>query len=137
MGADELQDLIDRYLDDSLDEAGLSRLEALLGAGEAARAHFVRYCRLHTDLHLEARARHAGRQALAALGEGGPPRRRWVGWGAVAAGLALAAGLGWWLLRPVPGPAAETEVAWLVNAQDCRWAGDGPGPMVAGAVLSL
>jgi RNA polymerase sigma-70 factor (ECF subfamily) len=142
MISDELQDLIDDYLDGALDEAALARLEALLVADEAARAHFVRYCRLHTDLHLEARARQAGTQALVALGqEPAPPARparRWLGWGAVAAGLALAAGLGWWLLARTGGaPAAEAEVAWLVNAQDCRWTADGPGPMVPGAVLSL
>jgi hypothetical protein len=140
MNPNELQDLLDDYLDGSLDEAGLARLEALLLADAGARAHFVRYCRLHTDLYLEARARQASNEVLRALDEEvspPPPRaRRWLGWGAVAASLLAALGLGWWLLGR-PGERPEAEVAWLVNAQDCRWAGDGPGPMVPGAVLSL
>src|SRR5262249_13525234 len=59
-----LQDLIDDYLDGLLDEARTRALEERLCADADARRNFVRYSRLHTDLHLEVRARRAGAQAL-------------------------------------------------------------------------
>ena len=51
-----LRDLIDDYLSGLLDEGGVRRLEEALRGDPEARAYFVRYARLHTDLHLEARA---------------------------------------------------------------------------------
>ena len=72
---DDLKDLIDDYLAGQLDEAGMSRLEERLRAGAAARRYFVRYCRLHTDLHLEVRARQVGERALRALAEPVAPSR--------------------------------------------------------------
>jgi hypothetical protein len=53
------QDLIEKYLDGSLDESGMQELEDYLCSEEAARQYFVRYARLHTDLQLEMRARRA------------------------------------------------------------------------------
>ena len=59
-----LQDLIDDYLGGLLDETRTRELEERLCADAAARRHFARYSRLHTDLHLEVRARQASEQAL-------------------------------------------------------------------------
>src|SRR5262249_57736476 len=76
--------------------------ERLRGAAEARR-RFALSARLHTDLHLDVRARRAGERALERLGQPTAPRvgawRRLVRPGAiVAAGLLLAAALGSWLL---------------------------------------
>ncbi|HEX5271155.1 MAG TPA: FecR domain-containing protein [Gemmataceae bacterium] len=139
---DDLKDLIDDYLADRLDEAGMMRLEDRLRAGAEARRYFVAYCRLHTDLHLEMRARRVGERALRAIGEAAPPRRRLFASFpvkiAAAAAVLLAVGVAWWLISR-PAPAEAPEVAWLVNAQDCRWAEDTPpaGPMRAGSVLRV
>src|SRR5207253_1340698 len=70
---DDLHDLIDDYLAGLLDEDGIRRLDERLCADPAARRHFVSYCRLHTDLHLEVRARQVGERALRALDEDAVP----------------------------------------------------------------
>jgi hypothetical protein len=70
-----LKDLIDDYLNGLLDEAQMAELEKCLRADARARRYFVRYARLHTDLHLEVRARQASQLALdqlAQLAEAGP-----------------------------------------------------------------
>jgi ferric-dicitrate binding protein FerR (iron transport regulator) len=133
---DPLRDLIDDYLDGRLDEARLQELEAALRADAGARRYFVRSARLHTDLHLEARAQRAGARALAtACGAADAKpragRRLWLV--AVAACLLLGIGLAWWL------PARPQAVAWLVNAQNCRWTGgvEPSGDLQAGTVLLL
>jgi hypothetical protein len=141
---DDLKDLIDDYLAGLLDEAGMAQLEERLCADAEARRYFVAYCRLHTDLHLEVRARRVGERALRALGETPPlPRRRFLASfpfkvAAAAAVVLLAAGLAWWLI-PRPAPAEPAEVAWLVNAQNCQWAEDTQpaGAMRAGTVLRV
>jgi hypothetical protein len=161
---ERLQELLDDYLDGRLDEAGVQELEALLRADAEARRHFVRYACLHTDLHLEVRGRLAGARVLdrieqlvanpgvpptaAAAGSvpGEPARPRLPGsrwYPLIAAGLLLAAGLGWWLAAGRPGGRAQdvpgTAVAWLVNAQNCQWA-DAVGPtgvLSAGKVLQV
>jgi hypothetical protein len=142
---DDLKDLIDEYLSGAIDEARLRLVEERLCADAAARRWFVRYCRLHTDLHLEMRARRAGSRALRALDDQTPeafpqpPRRFRPGrWLAAAALLAVALGVGWWLTgRGGRGEAEPEEVAWLVNAQNCQWAEDPPGRMQAGTVLGV
>src|SRR5207245_1638970 len=57
-----------------------------------------------------------------------------------AAALLLAAGAAWWLVQGRSGAAGdEASVAWLVNAQNCRWS-DGVSPagdMRAGTALKL
>src|SRR6516225_6694482 len=60
----QLQELIDDYLNGLLDEARTRELEERLRADADARRYFVRYARLHTDLHLEARTRQASERAL-------------------------------------------------------------------------
>jgi ferric-dicitrate binding protein FerR (iron transport regulator) len=152
---DQLKDLIEDYLDDVLDEAGLRQLEYYLRADETARHYFVRYARLHTDLHLEARARGAGERALQHIeslsavpaavtpGVSTAGRRRLLTPArlGIAAGILLAIAAGWWLAREADGPnrpEEEPAIAWLVNAQDCSWSGPGPtGNLQAGKVLRI
>jgi hypothetical protein len=155
---ERFQELLDDYLDGRLDEAGVRELQDLLRADAAARSHFVRYVGLHTDLHLEARGRLAGARALdrierhvanpgappaaaeAGTASGGPgrPRPPLPGrYPLIAAGLLLAAGLGWWLAGGREQDAPETAVAWLVNAQNCRWADDVGPPRALTAGKSL
>src|SRR5262245_13397788 len=66
---ERLKDLIDDYLLGLLDETAVAELEGLLRDSADARRHFVLYARLHTDLHLEARARQASARILEQLGE--------------------------------------------------------------------
>jgi ferric-dicitrate binding protein FerR (iron transport regulator) len=132
-----LRDAIDDYLNGLLDEARTRELEDALRADADLRRYFVRYARLHTDLHLEVRARRAGERALtAACGPATSARPHAAGRLralAVAACLLFAVGAAWWLL------AREPAVAWLVNAQNCRWAGgvEPGGDLQAGTRLTL
>ena len=149
----EFLDLVDVYCSGLIDDAGVRRLEAILL--RHARAHAgisSTYFHHHTEIHFAVRA---GRAADAVLGQlasaedrvatgGAEPtsarrfaglvgrrrgwgwrpcsrrRRRLVAWaGAGRAGRAGTA-RGRRAIRP------SENVAWLVNAQDCRW--DEPGP---------
>jgi hypothetical protein len=142
---DPLKELIDDYLDGALDEARTRELDEALRADAGARRYFVRYAHLHTDLHLEARAHRAGARALSSidrLAPAAPGRRPFLRRRPLlaAATLLLAAGAGWWLIAGRPGTAGEeASVAWLVNAQNCRWSADvsPAGDMRAGTVLKL
>src|SRR5207249_4463521 len=87
--------------------------ECYRGDGGEARAQVVRSCRLHTDLHLEARASQAGRRAMHAIDQLAPTRparfgRRW--WLAAAAVLLAAVGVWWW------SQGSREDIAWLTNA---------------------
>jgi hypothetical protein len=153
---DRLRNLIDDYLHGLLDEAGVADLEKLLLADAGSRDYFIRYARLHTDLHLEMRARVAGGNILDKIerltqAEPAPPSPsvpsaffnrtlfRWVP--AIAAVIVLAAGA-LWLSRknqvPNPNPPSPA-IAWLVNAQNCTWADDvaPAGDMKPGTVLKV
>jgi hypothetical protein len=148
-----VRDLIDDYLNDALDEAGVGELDGLLRADAAARAYFVRYASLDTDLRLEIRARQAGQKALEVIEQQSPrgvksKRRFWfravAAW-AVAVSALVAVGA-WLVVRPTgpTAPAREPAVAWLVNAQNCQWAGveggdavGAAGDLHAGKVLEL
>src|SRR5947209_11655989 len=120
--------LIDDYLDGSLDEAGTRELEQRLSAEPAARDYFVRYARLHTDLHLEVRARRAGARALNRIEEmtagvarprgpqrSGPAGRTYLAI-ATAAAILLAVGLSWRVWGPDQsgGAPSDPSIAWLV-----------------------
>jgi ferric-dicitrate binding protein FerR (iron transport regulator) len=154
---ERLTNLIDDYLDGLLDEAGVGELEALLRADAEHRAFFVRYMRLHTDLHLEMRARQAGQRALETIDHGAqqepaaakPARGATLKGGyfrrllaprnvVVAASLLVAVGAGWRLITASPA-ARSPAVAWLVNAQNCKWADEvePAGNMEAGRILSI
>ena len=149
-------DLIDDYLNGLLDEARLKELEDRLRAGTDARRYFVRYARLHTDLHLESRARRASARVLeeisqlteappspvpaAATTSNESPRGPWFRryWFVPAACLLLAFGGGWWLVNGRSRPETEPAIAWLVNAQNCQWSQEEPtGDMHAGKILEL
>jgi hypothetical protein len=153
-----LVDLVDVYVSGQLDEGGLDELESLLVADSEALRYFVHYASFHTDLHLEMRARNAGRRALSALGHlggadftGSAPdaevmQPRWWAlpriWLAVAGLLILAGAASWmqgWIGVPSVHDDAGPAIAWLVNAQNCQWA-DGAadtGDMQAGTILRL
>src|SRR5215213_4925752 len=59
--------LIEDYLTGQIDEVRLRELETRLRADPEARRAFVRYTRLHTDLHFELRAREASERVLDAI----------------------------------------------------------------------
>ncbi|WP_435011553.1 FecR domain-containing protein [Tundrisphaera lichenicola] len=140
-----LRDLIDEYCSDLIDEAGLAELEAGLRSSESARLYFAEYVQLHAELGFSARARRAASSALSRMAEGraasrlgrlpkGRFRRRWL----AVAGAAIAASgflLGQWAWSR-----RGDDIAWLVNAQDCRWSTVEESPtrdMRAGKVLKL
>ncbi|HJZ53392.1 MAG TPA: FecR domain-containing protein [Gemmataceae bacterium] len=147
--SEPLESQIEDYLSGQIDEPRLRDLETRLRDDPEARRVFVRYARLHTDLHFELRAREASERVLGAIARDpdtdlappitpppAPParsaRRRVLALAAVAAGLLGAVVLGWWATRPKP------EVAWLVNAQDCTWAGgEPPTELRPGKVLTI
>jgi ferric-dicitrate binding protein FerR (iron transport regulator) len=147
---DDLGDLFDAYLSRTIDEARLQELEDRLRADAEARTQFVLYCRMHTDLHLEARARQAGQRAMhtiAGLTQGPstrkPPKARWsrrrLGLALVATVL-VALGLWEWSGGWRQGQAeAREEIAWLTNAQDCQWVDNQApaGDMRPGKILRL
>lgn len=160
----EFLDLVDEYCSGVIDEAGAARLEHyLLGSGEARR-HFAEYFLHHTEIHFAIRADRAVGAVLERLAAEGlesdrdaapkRARRLWLSpgrWLGLAAAIAAAAVAMAWIgpgLRPVgqgvPSTAASgggaDHLAWLVNAQDCRWEDDGQGPgrdMRAGKELRL
>jgi hypothetical protein len=150
----ELLALFDDYCDDRIDPEGLAELEAILRAEPGARGDFVEYLQLHAELGFSARARRAASAALSRFEKAEPVRPRWIPptrWMAAAALVLASTGFGlgswaWWSSRPA-GADAREPVAWLLNAQDCRWAGggepgepDGGSPgrdMRAGKVLRL
>ncbi len=143
---DRFRDLVDAYCDDLIDEAGVAELEAALRAGEPARRYFASYFRLHAELDFAARAGRAAGRALDRAGAAGRmarPSRRPIPKRGLAAAAALVASAGFalgawgWSARSKAQP---RNVAWLVNAQDCRWAGlaETPGrDMAEGKVLRL
>jgi hypothetical protein len=133
-----LHALVEDYLNGTLDEARMAELEDRLRADPDARRYFVRCARLHTDLHLELRARQASERVLDAIDLQAVParRRRWPAMLAVAAGLLIAAAVGWGAVRGWAAP--DATVAWLVNAQNCTWAdGEPPGDLRAGKTLRI
>ena len=142
----DLQALFDDYLSGDLDDVRLQALEDRLRCNPETRRHFVLYCRMHTDLHLEMRAGRAGTRALDAICEQEMPnspvprRPRIWRWLTAAAVLLVAVGgaLLWNFGRENQATAGEN-IAWLVNAQDCQWAnGQAPaGDMRAGKVVRL
>ena len=130
----------------------------------AAREHFVAYFHHHTEIQFAIRAGRAADAVLdqivpgsGAVKKGHAPGKRWRswqphrGWVAAAAGVALvgagivAARIGG-SIRPqrqftaVAAKPTTGGIAWLVNAQDCRWAGQEQKPsrdMQAGKFLRL
>src|SRR5262245_42707561 len=145
---DPFYDLVEDYLNGLLDEPRLRALDEHLRTDPAARDQFVRYARLHTDLHREMRASQASERILAAIDTEFKPttaqrtrlfHRAYV---LKTAAAVLFVTLGSWFLVAHfarQGTDRGATVAWLVNAQNCRWADDvGPaGDMKTGKVLHL
>ena len=135
--------LIEDYLTGQIDEPRLRELEARLRDDPEARREFVRYARLHTDLHFELRAREASERVLDAIDRDADPQpepaaprppqllRRRVVLSAIAPVARPAASV-WWAVGP------RSKVAWLVNAQNCTWAGgEPPTDLRPGKFLSI
>jgi hypothetical protein len=145
---EEFLDLVDLYCSGLIDDAGVEHLETILLASEPARVHFAAYMHHHTEIHFAVRAGRAADSVLSRLSraEGStvtsrfarwsrPWRTRarsWRGIGAAAASVAVVATLVTAARMGAPTgthPAASerpakpmtANVAWLVNAQDCRW----------------
>ena len=158
---DDFRDLVDLYCSNLLDEPGLRRLESYLLVHAEARAEFVSYFQSHTELEFAIRSRLAAAAVLNRVAEEEAPspppltRRRVLlaraahrltHWSTIAAALILAVvGFTVSKLGHTPAPSSSrslvANVAWLVNAQDCEWAGgesQAPGrDMRAGKVLRL
>jgi hypothetical protein len=158
--SDEFFDLVDRYCADLLDDDEFHRLESILLDSEAARRKFVEYFHHHTEIQFSVRA---GKAADAILGQlskqvqPSPHGQRWIQkqssrWlGGLAASIFVVATVvevsRWNRLPGPPNPGvatdakpAGTNIAWLVNAQDCRWGGTEQTPgrdMRAGKTLRL
>ncbi len=157
-------DLVDLYCSGLIDDQDFHRLEAILLENDNARRHFVDYFQHHTEIQFAIRAGRAADAILDQLSfppvrlkKPQRPGRRWFPgvrtrwWGAITAGalliITVVAGsrvgvpIGP-VHRGTAGALAPTpaNVAWLVNAQDCRWAGQDQKPsrdMRPGKVLRL
>jgi len=161
---DDFADLVDRYCSGLIDDEEFHRLEAFLLHDGAARRFFVEYFHHHTQIHFAIRAKRATAAVIdqlcrsATVGPGAAALRterarsqgRWWFAGLAAGVLAVAAGAGILLWKgawersrtdlAARGKASSANVAWLVNAQNCRWAGNEARPgrdMRAGKTLSL
>jgi len=123
-----LRDLIDAHLEGEMDEAGQKRLGAILRANPAARSIFAAALRQEVLL-----AEVLGEEQAAL-----PARRRapWKVLAAVAAALAVAAGIWAFLPGAAPSPVGRVErvdgTAWIVSAGDRARAAAGM-PVAAGA----
>ncbi len=156
---DEFHDLVDLYCSGLIDEAGFHRLEAMLLEHEDARRYFADYFHHHAEIQFAVRAGHAADSALEQLAEvagkpasparsvGAVVKTSWarLGLGGLAAAcvLGLVATLAWYTASARPERLARRpapNIAWLVNAQDCLWAGTDQKPgrdMRAGKTLRL
>ena len=148
----------------SLTNTSSKRFEAILLEDEGARRYFVEYFHHHTEIQFAVRASKAADAILGQLSEQDQPspcaqcrsppwfHRRSSQWlvGLVAAVFMIAtvAGLSRWnRLSGPPNSGVATDpmppasnIAWLVNAQDCLWAGTEQTPgrdMRAGKTLRL
>jgi FecR protein len=145
-------DLVDLYCSGLIEDDDFRQLEAILLESEPARSHFVEYVQHHTEIHFAIRAGRAADAVLkqlttAAVPPGGRERsgRRWLRdarnrwWIGAAASILLlvvtlaVARIGTGIAYSRRGSLAEDHVsprnvAWLVNAQNCRWAGQEQKP---------
>jgi FecR protein len=161
--SDEFLDLMDLYCSDFIDDDQLRRLEAILTESEPARRLFVEYFYHHTEIQFAVRAGKAADAILGQLSRESQPlprisllrhlptrggRLRWI-LGLAASVLVFATMAGLWGSGrmngpPIPssaaGKPAAANIAWLVNAQYCRWAGPEQTPgrdMSRGKMLRL
>jgi hypothetical protein len=161
---DDFDDLVDRYCSGVIDDDEFRRLEAYLLDDSDRRRYFVEYFHHHTQIHFAIRAKRAMGAVLeqlhqtalvpaaAADGRRAPFIRRAKWWflGLAAGLLAALSGAGILLRTGIAdglraeaaarGKASAGNIAWLVNAQNCEWAGTEARPgrdMRAGKSLSL
>jgi hypothetical protein len=157
-------DLVDAYCTGLIDECEFRRLESQLLESSEARRYFVEYFQHHTEIQFAVRAAHAADSVFNELSarrlttRRSPPgrfrllprlrRAWWVGLAAcllvLSSGISLLrfGGAVRWLRAGGPSGvrASGANVAWLVNAQNCQWAGalGQPGrDMRAGKLLRL
>lgn len=142
--------LIEKYFDDQVSEAEIAELEALLSLSLEAREYFFDLGQLQADLNHLARSERGVKQILEKIEQSEPtlkePNRkpdsssnsrfattRWIV--ALACGLGFVLAYGVWAILSQP----VGQVAWLANAQDCRWNGLSPTReiMVSGTELNL
>jgi len=158
----DLLDLFDDYIAGELNEDGISRLNDLLVKDEHARRCFILYSRTHTDLYAVARANRASHAALSALAtlssdpnketqpsSAEPERstqqalpqpfrrnslRTWLAPLATAAMLIVGV-----FVYQSQTSAVSVQIAWIQNAQNCKWHLDLPptGDMYSGRSLQL
>jgi hypothetical protein len=154
----ELLDLFDEYIAGNLDEAGTARLNDLLLKDEQARLSFILYFRTHTDLYEVARASKASQAALNTLSKLSSEElstntsvapqpasttrsetsrsfsRKWL-LPLAAASVILAAVV----VYRTQSEDASAQIAWIQNAQNCKWNLDLPptGDLRAGRSLQL
>jgi hypothetical protein len=160
----EYFDLVDLYCSGLIDDEDFHRLEAILLKSASARRHFVDYFQHHTEIQFAIRAGRAADAVLEHLSF--PParlmkpqrQRPWwlprgrLGWsiGLAAGALLIVTAIAISRVGISNGPvhygtarapaSSPANVAWLVNAQDCRWAGNDQQPsrdMRPGKVLRL
>lgn len=139
---EDLLDLFDAYVQGDLAHERLREFEKRLLCDSQARDYFVRYCRMHADLELEARARQASEHALETINESEAAvpagRRSLMRWIVPLTAAAVLLAVSSWLIWKSIASEHE-EMAWLINAQNCQWAANmGPaGDMQAGKNLRL
>lgn len=137
------RDLFDDYVQGTITPENMAALEKLLAADADARRQFLRYCQLHTDLHLNARARRAWTETVKSslMTSRQPSFGTWPSLAVMAGTAAVALFALWlWHRNPVGGHVAGPEdIAWLVNAQDCEWADRQPveGGLKPGVTLAI
>jgi hypothetical protein len=159
---EDLLDLFDAFCDETIEEDRFAELERRLLADDSARQQFVHYFQLHTEMHFAARARRALRQvfpdslepsspeptaSIDSRSSFNPRRSLFLTLIAVAAMILCLAGPIALALRqaersPDAPSSEDNAIAWLANAQDCQWSGEGsehgPGPnMRPGKILRL
>ena len=72
--SDHVRELVDAYLDGTIDTTKLEELDSVLRVNDAVRAFFARYALTHTDLAMEIASRTATERALARLPVSAAPR---------------------------------------------------------------
>lgn len=158
----DLLDMFDDYIVGDLNEEGVARLNDLLVKDEHARRSFILYSRTHTDLYAVARANRASHAALNTLSmlssnpesveqsartestansqslPTSPGRRSalrtWLVPLATAAMLVVGV-----FVYQAQTSAESVQIAWIQNAQNCKWHLDIPptGDIHPGRSLQL